>query len=96
MIRDKIIYGEMTSLIPLNTNWCRGYLMLQCDMEELHAIISGMSNPAFRGSVEEVIPPIISELTNLMWGSFKTVFLKEGFLASSGPDIQVPILVNHN
>ncbi|QEN07027.1 chemotaxis protein CheX [Oceanispirochaeta crateris] len=95
MIRDKVIYGEITSLIPVNTNWCRGYLMLQCDMRELHEILGTMKNPAFRGSIDEVVPPIISELTNLFWGSFKTVFLKEGFLEESGPDIQVPILVNH-
>jgi CheY-specific phosphatase CheX len=95
MIRDKVIYGEMTSLIPINTDWCRGYMMLQCDTMDLHQILSGMSNPAFRGTVEEVVPSVISELTNLMWGGFKTVFLKEGFLDENGPDIQVPILVNH-
>lgn len=96
VIRDKVIYGEITSLIPITTNWCRGYLMLQTNMKELHSLLKRTQNPAFNGTIEEVIPPVIAELTNLMWGGFKTVFLKEGFLEETGPDIQVPILINHH
>ncbi len=95
VIRDKIIYGEITSLIPVNTNWCRGYMMLQTDMGEFHGLLKTLDNPSFKGNLEEVVPPVIGELTNLMWGGFKTVFLKEGFLEGTGPDIQVPIIVNH-
>jgi len=95
IIRDKIIYGEITSLIPINTNWCRGYMMIQTELEELHHLLTTFNSPAFEGSLDEVVPPVISELTNLMWGGFKTVFLKDGFLEGTGPDIQVPILVNH-
>ncbi len=95
VIRDKIIYGEITSLIPVNTNWCRGYMMLQTDMNELHGLLKTLNNPSFTGTLDEVVPPVIGELTNLMWGGFKTVFLKEGFLDETGPDIQVPIIVNH-
>ncbi|MDC7234340.1 MAG: chemotaxis protein CheX [Spirochaetales bacterium] len=95
VVRDQVIYGEITSLIPVNTNWCRGYMMLQSDMKELHSLLKRTGNPTFKGDLEEVVPPVIGELTNLMWGGFKTVFLKEGFLEETGPDIQVPILVNH-
>lgn len=95
VIRDKVIYGELTSLIPVNTNWCRGYMMLQTNMKELHSLLKRTGNPAFKGTIDEVIPAVIGELTNLMWGGFKTVFLKEGFLEETGPDIQVPIIVNH-
>lgn len=95
VVRDNIIYGEITSLIPINTNWCRGYMMLQSNLKELHTLLKRTKNPSFNGTMDEVVPPVISELTNLMWGGFKTVFLKEGFLEETGPDIQVPILVNH-
>lgn len=95
VIRDKVIYGELTSLIPVNTNWCRGYMMVQSDTEELHETLQSANNPAFSGTADEVVPSVIGELTNLMWGGFKTVFLKEGFLEETGPDIQVPIIVNH-
>jgi CheY-specific phosphatase CheX len=95
VIRDKIIYGEITTLIPVNTNWCRGYMMVQSDMEDLHTLLNRTGSPAFRGEIDQVVPPLLGELTNLMWGGFKTVFLKEGFLEENGPDIQVPIIVNH-
>ena len=95
VIRDKVIYGEITTLIPVNTNWCRGYMMVQSDMEDLHTLLNRTGSPAFRGEVDQVVPPLLGELTNLMWGGFKTVFLKEGFLEENGPDIQVPIIVNH-
>ncbi len=96
VIRDKIIYGEITTLIPVNTNWCRGYMMVQSDMENLHTLLNRTGSPAFRGEIDQVVPPLMGELTNLMWGGFKTVFLKEGFLEEKGADIQVPIIVNHN
>jgi hypothetical protein len=96
IIRDKIIYGEIMSLMPINTSWCRGYMMLQTDIIELHKrLIRTGKNPHFSKDPEIVIPPLIGELTNLMWGGFKTVFIKEGFYESSGPDIQVPIIINH-
>lgn len=96
VIRDKIIYGEIMSLIPVNTSWCKGYMMVQTDIEELHQIlIQTGKNPHFSEDAEMVIPPMVSELTNLMWGGFKTVFIKDGFYDNSGPDIQVPIIINH-
>ena len=96
LIRDKVIYGEIMSLIPVNTSWCRGYMMLQTEMDDLHRIlIQTGKNPHFSEEPELVIPPLIGELTNLMWGGFKTVFIKEGFYEETGPDIQVPIIINH-
>ncbi|OQY31872.1 MAG: hypothetical protein B6241_12890 [Spirochaetaceae bacterium 4572_59] len=96
VIRDKIIYGEIMSLIPVNTSWCKGYMMVQADIEELHQIlIQTGKNPHLSEDAEVEIPPLISELTNLMWGGFKTVFIKDGFFDESGPDIQVPIIINH-
>jgi len=96
IIRDKVIFGEIMSLIPVNTSWCRGYMMLQTDTEELHRILTQAGrNPHFAEDAESVIPPLIGELTNLMWGGFKTVFVKDGFYKEMGADIQVPIIINH-
>ncbi len=96
LIRDKIIYGEVVSLIPVNTSWCRGYMMVQVDMENLHSVLrqSG-KNPDYSKEPELSIPPMIGELTNLMWGGFKNVFIKDGFYDSTGLDIQVPIIINN-
>src|SRR5690606_34772153 len=49
LVRDRVIYGELLSLIPLETNWCRGYVMLQStEMAILDVIRSGTTfiNPA--------------------------------------------------
>ena len=31
IVRDRIIFGEVFSLIPLESSWCRGYMMLQTE-----------------------------------------------------------------
>ncbi len=96
IIRDKVIYGEILSLIPVNTSWCRGYMMVQTDMDDLYRILNqSEKNPGYSQEPEVVIPPLVGELTNLMWGGFKNVFIKEGFYDSLGPDIQVPIIINN-
>ena len=35
LVKDQIIYGELFSLIPLESNWCRGYMMLQTTENEI-------------------------------------------------------------
>src|SRR6202040_1595107 len=29
LVRDRVIFGELFSLMPLESAWCRGYMMLQ-------------------------------------------------------------------
>ena len=81
LIRDKIIYGEVVSLIPVNTSWCRGYMMVQVDMENLHSVLrqSG-KNPDYDKEPEVSIPPMIGELTNLMWGRIQKCLYKRRIL----------------
>lgn len=31
VVRDRVIFGEVFSLIPLESTWCRGYMMLQTE-----------------------------------------------------------------
>jgi hypothetical protein len=38
IVRDRLIYGEVYSLIPLEAAWCRGYMMLQIEERSLRRL----------------------------------------------------------
>ncbi len=95
IVRDRIIYGEVFSLIPLESSWCRGYMMLQTEedsmldmvkMEKTHMKVDGAN---FRH-----LDHVIGEVTNLIWGSFKNRFISD-VEKYDHFNTQVPILVNH-
>lgn len=94
LVKDRLIYGQLFSLIPLESSWCRGYMMLQTEEEDLLKFIT---REVF-GSVDEgadfrEINNVLGETTNMVWGAFKNRFI------SDAPDSrslsQVPIIVNH-
>ena len=31
VVHDRIIFGEVSTLIPIESSWCRGYMMLQTE-----------------------------------------------------------------
>lgn len=95
LVRDRIIYGELFSLIPLESHWCRGYMMLQA---EEHPVIDCIRRgktlldpdcTSFRD-----LNNILGELTNLIWGGFKNRFVSHD-PAGGSHLTQVPIIVNH-
>jgi hypothetical protein len=94
LVKDRIIYGELFSLIPLESNWCRGYMMLQTEEAQL---VKFATLGAFGPSPAEIdfreINGLLGEATNMVWGAFKNRFISEA------PDntrlTQVPIIVNH-
>jgi hypothetical protein len=96
IVKDKIIYGELFSLIALESDWCRGYMMLQSEEASVMDVISagkthlGCKNPNFRD-----VNTMLSEVSNLIWGSFKSRFIKQDLIEDSQFRIQVPIIVNH-
>ena len=95
IVRDRIIFGEVCSLIPLESSWCRGYMMLQTEEAGLldvlgyNALVGSESSVTFRA-----VNNILGELTNLLWGAFKT-----HFIATNDPGTQctteVPLVINH-
>lgn len=94
LIKDRIIYGELFSLIPLDSSWCRGYMMLQTDQRYItdlvkKDIVQGDALQNFR-----VINDVLSEITNMVWGRIRTRFIseKDQLFAFA---TQVPIIVNH-
>jgi hypothetical protein len=95
IVRDRLIYGEIFTLIPLESNWCRGYMMLQTEeIALLDLVKSGHThiNPA-EGLDFRNLNGLLGEITNLVWGAFKNRYISD-----SAPEAhlsQVPIIINH-
>ncbi len=95
LVRDQVIYGELLSLIPLETNWCKGYVMLQSTEAAIMDLIrSGCTfiNPARPTLLD--MNALFNEATNMIWGKLKARFSQQdnGFRGSIAA---VPTLVNH-
>ena len=97
IIKDKLIYGELFSLIPLESNWCRGYMMLQTEEEKILDMIRAKKSsvnapePSFRH-----VNGVLGELSNMVWGSFKNRYGVKS--QQDGPGqvrVEIPIIVNH-
>lgn len=95
LVKDRIIYGEVFSLIAIETHWCRGYMMFQAPSRALLDILR--NNCA--GDPELVtfrdLNNVLGETTNLVWGAFKNRYVKENDSRIAVAQTQVPIIVNH-
>lgn len=92
IVRDRVIFGEVFSLIPIEGSWCRGYMTLQTEEQPILDILD-MHQPRHGGADFRTVNSMLGELTNLIWGAFKTRFLADDERSSS--PIQVPLIVNH-
>ncbi|PLZ02346.1 chemotaxis protein CheX [Burkholderia sp. WAC0059] len=93
IVRDRIIFGEVFSLIPLESAWCRGYMMMQVEEEPMLELIAQLDGHEGRVDFRD-LNSLLGELTNLIWGAFKDRFMsKPGDAARM--TVQVPLLVNH-
>ncbi|RZI85626.1 MAG: chemotaxis protein CheX [Rubrivivax sp.] len=94
IVRDRIIYGELFSLIPLESTWCRGYMMLQTEESPLMAFVKNEKTYIHAdGAGFRDINNVLGEATNLIWGAFKNRFVSSE--KNTGHVTQVPIIVNH-
>ncbi len=95
LVRDRLIFGEIFTLIPLESSWCRGYMMLQTEEESLmHLVKNGRTfvNPEDAQEFRH-LNGLLGEITNLIWGA-----IKNRYLSSVREDTylsQVPIIVNN-
>ena len=91
VVRDRIIYGEVFTLIPLESSWCRGYMMLQTQEDAMRAAI-GLPDDDPSATFRE-LNNTLGEATNLIWGAFKNRFINY----ADGPAhlTQIPIVINH-
>ena len=90
IVKDSIVCGEVFTLIPLESTWCRGYMMLQCDNRtvKLGPEVIDPNDPPKPTRISEVL----GEVTNMIWGYFKARYVgdEDQRLISQ---IQVPMLI---
>jgi Chemotaxis phosphatase CheX len=95
IVRDRIIFGEVFSLIPLESNWCRGYMMLQAEESILDGLIRDSDGIHYSQMPFRVLNNLLSEVTNLIWGAFKNRFINDDIGRANRSVTQVPIVINH-
>jgi hypothetical protein len=96
LVKDQIIFGELFSLIPLESEWCRGYMMLQTTEKEVIDIIrSGRTNIQSMHPDHRDTNAVLNELTNMIWGGIKSRYFSGGGPATEAYRTQVPIIINH-
>lgn len=93
LVKDSIVCGELFTLVPLESTWCRGYMMLQCDNRtiKLGPETIDPEDPPSPSRISDVL----GEVTNMIWGYFKARYVgdEDQRLISQ---IQVPMLIKLN
>lgn len=92
IVHDRVILGELFSLMSLESSWCRGYMMLQAEEEPLLALAGQAAEKAGAARGFRALNDLVGETTNLIWGAFKNRFLGNPGVPY---DIRVPMIVNH-
>jgi hypothetical protein len=95
VVHDRIIFGQVSTLIPLESTWCRGYMMLQTEEQGLRqGLIQGLAPVGVGGDLNfREINNLLGEVTNLVWGAFKNRYVPDTSFAHQ--PTQVPIVINH-
>lgn len=93
IVRDRMIFGELFSLMPLESAWCRGYMMLQTEEAPFLDLLGRDGTPQTAATFRHV-NDLLGEVTNLVWGAFKNRYIGDS-RSTSGRQVQVPLLVNH-
>jgi hypothetical protein len=94
LVKDRIIYGEVFSMIAIESNWCRGYMMLQAQEEAMMDVIRHTAADAASVTFRE-LNNVLSEATNLVWGAFKNRYVGQEQNKDNLLLTQVPIIINH-
>jgi len=93
IVNDRVIVGEVFSLIPLESGWCRGYMMLQTKAGSLLDVSGSLGPPSTSANIR-IVNDRMSEITNLIWGAFKNKYVGDTSLPRNF-QVQVPLIVNH-
>ena len=95
VVHDRIIYGQVSTLIALESTWCRGYMMLQTEEGALRqGMAQGLGYEGVGGNLGfRELNHLLGETTNLIWGAFKNRYIPPRAFANQ--QTQVPIVINH-
>ena len=92
VVHDRVFFGGLFSLIPLESGWCRGYLMLQTDESRMLQLLdhSGVDGA---GTDLRSLNDRLREATNLIWGLFKNRYVGDRTVRADS-NVQVPLVFN--
>jgi len=97
LVNDRLIHGDLHSIISLESNWCKGHMMVEVNQDELGQLIrhdktllGSRESSDFRG-----INAWLGEMTNLLWGVLKSKVLSQANAGQPISDVQLPIITNH-
>lgn len=95
VVHDRIIFGQVSTLIALESTWCRGYMMLQTEEQALRqGLLQGFGYEGVGGDLNfRELNHVLGETTNLIWGAFKNRYIPPKAFTSQ--QTQVPIVINH-
>jgi hypothetical protein len=95
VVHDRIIFGQVSTLIALESTWCRGYMMLQTEESALRqGMMQGFGYEGVGGDLNfRELNHLLGETTNLIWGAFKNRYIPPRAFANQ--QTQVPIVINH-
>jgi hypothetical protein len=95
LVKDKIIYGEVFTMISLETPWCRGYMMFQANEDDMLALLQCNQEKYGVAASFRELNNVLGELTNLVWGGFKNRYVVPGEMLPITSKTEVPIIINH-
>lgn len=95
IVRDRLIFGEIFTLIPIESSWCRGYMTIQAEEASLLQLVKADRTYMAPSDGDDFrnLNAILGETTNLIWGAFKNRYVDANI--SHGHLAQVPIVINH-
>jgi len=96
LVKDRIIIGSVYSLITIESHWCRGYMMLQAPSKKLLNIIRRDAGDEGKDLSFRELNNVLGETTNMIWGSFKNRYVRDGDVRNALMQSQVPIIINHD
>lgn len=96
LVKDKLTYGDIISLLPVQAPWFNGYMMFQSEEEPMISLIEAGKTSVEATEVDfRDVMGLLSEISNMSWGGLKTRLLN---LHPPGYEernlIAVPITVN--
>lgn len=94
LVKDRLIYGEVFTLIAIDSDWCRGYMMFQASEEAVLELLRRAGGAEGEHWTFRELNNVLGELTNLAWGSFKNRYVGHDNRGERG-QTQVPIIINH-
>lgn len=96
LVKDRIIYGEVFTMIAIESQWCRGYMMLQTAEDAVLGLIRRDADGAGKTMTFRELNSVLGEATNMVWGSFKNRYVGQGDSKNGLLQTQVPIIINHH